>query len=74
MSKTMTKNPPKSATLTEALRWHLQHAPQTTHAISLAIGVDHSALYRFLAGTRGLSHDSQDRLAKHLNLRLVRKK
>ena len=70
MTKAM--NPPKSATLTEALRWHLEHAPQTTHAISLETGIDHSALYRFLAGTRGLSHDSQDGLAKHLKLRLIR--
>jgi len=71
MSKT---NPPKTATLTEQLRWHLSHADETTHAISLETGVDHSALYRFLAGTRGLSHSAQDRLAKHLNLRLVRDK
>lgn len=70
MSKTM--NPPKSATLTEALRWHLRHADETTHAISLQTAIDHSALYRFLGEQRGLSHDSQDKLAKHLKLRLIR--
>ena len=69
MSKT---NPPKTATLTEQLRWHLSHADETTHAISLETGVDHSALYRFLGEQRGLSHDSQDRLAAHLKLRLIR--
>ncbi len=72
MSKTMTMNPPKSATLTEALRWHLRNADQSTYAISLEIGVDHAGLYRFLAGTRGLSHDSQDKLARYLKLRLLR--
>ncbi len=69
----MTKatNPPKTATLTEQLRWYLRHADETTHAISRQTGIHHSALYRFLGEQRGLSDDATDRLAKHLRLRLI---
>ena len=72
MSKT--KTPPKSATLTEQLRWHLRHADESPVEVSRRIGVHHSILYRFLNDTRGLSHDVQDRLAKYLKLRLVQDK
>ena len=72
MSKTKAMNPPKTATMTQALRWHLKNADETTHAISVQTGIDHSALYRFLGAQRGLSHDSQDKLAAHLKLRLLR--
>ncbi len=70
MSKTM--NPPKTATLTEQLRWHLRHADETPFAISQQIDVHSSTLYRFLGEQRGLSDDATDQLAKHLRLRLVR--
>ena len=65
-------NPPKSATLTEQLRWFLKNCSTTTHDVAKATGIHHSSLYRFLGETRGLSHDATDRLAKHLNLRLIR--
>ena len=68
MSKT--KNPPKSATLTEQLRWFLRHADETPVEISRQIGVHHGSLYRFLGESRGLSDATTDRLAKHLKLRL----
>ncbi len=70
MSKT--KNPPKTATLTEQLRWYLRHADESPVEVSRQTGVHHTTLYRFLKDTRGLSHDAQDRLAKYLRLRLVR--
>lgn len=70
MSKS--KNPPKTATLTEALRWHLRHCGTTPHEVAQATGIYHSSLYRFLSEERGLSEDATDRLAKHLKLRLVR--
>ena len=70
MSKQAT--PPRSASLTEQLRWFLKNCPTTTHAVAKATGIHHSSLYRFLGETRGLSHDAMDRVAKHLNLRLVR--
>ena len=72
MSKTKSKNPPKTATLTEALRWHLRHADETPFEISQQIAVHSSSLYRFLGESRGLSDDATDRLAKYLKLRLVR--
>ena len=66
------KTPPKSATLIQELRWYLRHADETPVEISRQIGIHHSALYRFSCATRGLSDDTMDRLAKHLNLRLIR--
>ena len=72
MSKT--NNPPKTATLTEQLRWHLRHADESPVAVARATDIHHTTLYRFLNDTRGLSHDAQDRLAKYLKLRLVRDK
>ena len=72
MSKT--KNPPKTATLTEQLRWHLKNCGTIPLDVARATGIHHSALYRFLGDTRGLSDDATDRLAKHLRLRLVRDK
>ena len=69
---TKTKNPPRSATLTEQLRWHLRHDDQAPVDIARAIDIHSSTLYRFLGEQRGLSDDTTDRLAKHLKLRLVR--
>ena len=72
MSKT--KNPPKSAMLTAQLRWHLKNCGTIPLDVARATGIHHTTLYRFLNGTRGLSHDAQDQLAKHLKLRLVRER
>ncbi len=70
MSKT--KTPPKSAMLTEQLRWHLKNCGTIPLDVARATNIHHSTLYRFLNGTRGLSDDATDRLAKHLRVRLVR--
>ena len=72
MSKT--KNPPKSATLTEALRWYLRNCGTIPLDVARATNIHHSTLSRFLNDTRGLSDDATDRLAKHLKLRLVRER
>ena len=72
MSKT--KQPPKKATLSEQLRWYLKNCGTTPHEVAKATGIYHSSLYRFLGGSRGLSDDATDRLAKYLKLRLVRDK
>ena len=69
---TKTKNPPKSATLTEALRWHLKNSETSTYEISRQIGIHHASLYRFSGSQRGLSDDTTDNLAKYLKLKLVR--
>ena len=70
MSKT--NNPPKTATLTDQLRWYLRHADESPFEISNQIDVHSSTLYRFLGQQRGLSDGATDRLARHLRLRLVR--
>ena len=72
MSKTKATNPPKSASLTQALRWHLKNCGTTPLDVARAIGIHSSTLYRFLGEQRGLSDDAMDRLAKYLRLRLVR--
>ena len=72
MSKT--KTPPKAATLTEQLRWHLRNCGTIPLDVARATDIHHTTLYRFLNETRGLSHDAQDRLAKYLKLRLIRDK
>ncbi len=74
MSKTKVINPPKTATLTAQLRWHLKNCGTIPLDVARATGIHHTTLYRFLNDTRGLSHDAQDQLAKHLKLRLVRDK
>ena len=70
MSKQAT--PPKSAMLTEQLRWFLKNCRTSPVEVARQTSIHHTSLYRFLAATRGLSHDATDRLAKHLNLRLIR--
>ena len=70
MNKAM--NPPRTATLTAQLRWHLRHADETPFDVGKATGIHSSSLYRFLGESRGLSEDAMDRLAKYLRLRLIR--
>ena len=72
MTKTKAMNPPKSATLTAQLRWHLKNCGTTPLDVARAIGIHSSTLYRFLGKQRGLSDDALDKLARHLRLRLVR--
>ena len=68
----MNKNPPKSATLTEQLRLYLKNCGTMPVEVARQTGIHHSTIYRFLHGTRKLSFDATDRLAKHLSLRLAR--
>ena len=74
MSKIKTSNPPKNFTLTQQLRWHLENCGTTPHEVAKRIDIHHASLYRFLAGSRGLSDETADRLAKYLRLRLIRDK
>ena len=69
MSKT--KGPPKTATLTEQVRWYLRHSDDTPVDVARAADIHHSTLYRFLDHKRGMSLDSLDALAKALGVRLV---
>ena len=70
MSKT--KKPPKSATLTEQLRWYLRHCGTSNLQIEYETGIHNSVLSRFQREERGMSLDALDTLARFLKLRLVR--
>lgn len=72
MSETKAKNPPKTATLTDQLRWYVRHSEDAPVDVARAAGIHHSTLYRFLDRRRGMSLDSLDALAKALGVRLVR--
>ncbi len=69
-----TKNPPKSATLTEQLRWYLKNCGTMPVEVATQTRIHHTTIYPFLHGTRSLIFDATDKLAKHLKLRLVRDK
>ncbi len=71
--KTKAKNPPRSATLTQALRWHLKNCGVSNLQIERETGIHNSVLSRFLREERGMGLDVLDTLAKYLRLRLVRK-
>ena len=64
--------PPKTAELTAQLRWYLKNCGSIPLDVAKATNISHSSLYRFLGAKRGLSDAATDRLAKYLNLRLVR--
>ncbi len=72
MSKTKAMNPPKNAELTAQLRWYLKNCGTIPVEVARATDIHHSALYRFLGESRGLSDAATDRLAKYLKLRLIR--
>lgn len=59
-------------TISGQLRWFLQHSGETGYRLQRQIGLDSTAISRFLRGRRGLTLTSVDALAKHLKLRLVR--
>ncbi len=71
MNKTKTKRPPKSATLSEQLRWYIDHDGDTMTGLAERAGVHRSGLSRFAAGHRSVSEEGMDKLAKALKLRLV---
>ena len=72
MSKTKGTNPPRSATLTEALRWHLKNCGMSNLQIEHETGIHNSVLSRFLREERGMGLDVLDTLTRYLKLRLVR--
>lgn len=61
---------PRKLTLSEELRRAIQCSGKTFYALSQESGVDHAALSRFVAGARGLTTPSVDKLAKVLGLKL----
>ena len=55
MSKTKAMNPPRSATLTEQLRWHLKNCGMSNLQIEHETGIHNSVVSRFLREERGMS-------------------
>ena len=68
------KKPPKSAMLTEQLRWYLKNCGVSNLQIEHETGIHNSVLSRFGREERGMSLDALDTLAKFLKLRLVQNK
>jgi hypothetical protein len=68
MAKRKTKAKPFSDQLRDAVR----DSEHTRYRIAVECNIDHGAMSHFLAGHRGLSLDSIDRLAAFLDLRIVR--
>ena len=61
----------QTAKLSDQLRKAIREAACTRYAISKATGIDQAVLSRFLAGERGMSLDSIDKLGEFLKLSLV---
>ncbi|HEY1375536.1 MAG TPA: helix-turn-helix transcriptional regulator [Gemmataceae bacterium] len=59
-------------TLAEALREAVRDSGRPVGAVARAAGVPQPVLSRFMAGTRGLSLETADRLAGYFGLTLVR--
>ena len=61
----------KTESLSDQLRWHIDHSGQTQHQIANRAGIDPGVLSRFMRGERTIVMRTADRLAAHLGLRLV---
>ena len=64
----------KRGTITEAVRRAIEESGLSRYAIAKASGVTQAALSRFVAGKRGLTTDTLDRLADVLGLEIVVRK
>lgn len=65
-------SPPAAPTLAEAIREAIRSSGQTVYAVAKAAGVSQPVLHRFVAGERGLTLDTADKLCRYLGLRLVK--
>ena len=72
MSKNTT--PPKSATVTDTLRWHLKNCGESNLTLERKLGIDNSTFSRFASGKRGLGLGAFDVLCKYFKLRLTRQR
>ena len=67
------KNPPKSATVTETLRWHLRNCGESNLQLERKLRIDNSTFSRFARGERGLGLGAFDVLCRYFKLHLVRR-
>jgi len=61
----------KQDKLSDQIRRAIDASGMSRYAIANAIGLDHSVMSRFMAGTSGLSFKTLDRLGELLKLRIV---
>jgi plasmid maintenance system antidote protein VapI len=66
----MGKRRPKTK-LSDEVRKAIDDSGESRYAIAKATGIDESALGKFYNGQRGITTDTLDRLAEHLELRIV---
>jgi transcriptional regulator with XRE-family HTH domain len=57
--------------VSDQIRRITEQCGESRYAIAKATGIAESALSRFLAGKRGLSSNSLDKLGEHLGLEVV---
>jgi len=58
----------------DELQRRIQASGKSRYALSKETGIEESALSRFMAGTRGLSIDSIEKLAKALGCEIIIRK
>ena len=61
----------KPKNFSDQVRWHIEHCGQSRYAIAKATGIDAAVLCHFVAGRRGMSMGSLDKLGKFLGLDIV---
>jgi plasmid maintenance system antidote protein VapI len=61
-------------TISQQLKTAIKRSGESCYAISRATGIDKAALSRFMAGKRGLTSGSIDKLARYLGLKFTSKK
>ena len=66
------RRPPKSASVSDQLRWYMRADGVSCLQLQRELGVHHTQLIRFLNGQRGLTLNTLDRLCKRFKLRLVK--
>ena len=65
------KRPPKTATVSEQLKWYMRASGVSCLQLQHELGVHHTQFTRFLKGERGLKLDTLDMLCKRFKLRLM---
>ena len=65
------KRPPKTATVSEQLRWYLKHCGVSTYRLERETGISNSTISRFIRGERGMGWHAVDVLGKRLGLQIT---